>query len=50
MAKTFTCPFCGRSFSWVGPIKYWDEYFCECKADLWLEILNRLENNDEQKV
>ena len=50
MAKTMTCPFCGRTFSWVGPVNYWEEYLCGCGADLWLEIMRRIDNVDEEKV
>ena len=50
MAKTMTCPFCGTSFSWVGRINYWDEYKCKCGADLWLEIVRRIDNDDEKTI
>ncbi len=50
MAKTMTCPFCGRTFSWVGPVNYWEEYLCGCGADLWLEIIRRIDDYDEKTI
>lgn len=50
MAKTMTCPFCGASFSWVGRINYWDEYKCKCGADLWLEIIRRIDDYDGKTI
>ena len=50
MAKTITCPFCGTSFFRVGRINYWDEYKCKCGADLWLEIMRRIDNIDEETI
>lgn len=47
MAKTITCPFCGTSFSWVGRINYWDEYFCDCGANLWMRIIKRMDEDNE---
>lgn len=50
MAKTITCPFCGNSYSWVGPVNYWDTYKCQCGSDLWIEIVERIGANDNEQI
>jgi predicted nucleic acid-binding Zn ribbon protein len=48
MAKTLSCPFCGEKFLFDEPVFYFSEYQCKCGANLLVEVVIRIGENNEE--